>query len=170
MTTKVFFFHPQDPKELKQNIFKLTASLLACGINPESSILFQQSTVPQHAELGWVLSCITTMPRLGQLPQFKEKSTKVKDIPLGLYTYPVLQSADILLYKYCLNDFFRSRKNQLNTLNYYFLCFFHYCRATHVPVGQDQVQHLQLAQHLAHTFNRKFGETFPEPHAIINGE
>ncbi|XP_048509899.1 tryptophan--tRNA ligase, mitochondrial isoform X2 [Athalia rosae] len=132
---------PQDPKELKNNILEITATLLACGIDPEKSILFQQSTVPMHAELCWVLGCLTTMPRLGQLPQFKEKSAKVKDIPLGLYIYPVLQSADILLYK-----------------------------STHVPVGEDQLQHLQLAQHLAKLFNNRFGETFPIPHAMINDD
>ncbi|XP_015603926.1 tryptophan--tRNA ligase, mitochondrial isoform X2 [Cephus cinctus] len=130
---------PQDSIELRQNILKMTATLLACGIDPEKSILFQQSTVSMHAELSWILGCNTTMPRLGQLPQFKEKSEKVKEVPLGLYIYPVLQAADILLYK-----------------------------ATHVPVGQDQVQHLQLAQHLAHTFNRKFKETFPIPRALVN--
>ncbi|XP_043277626.1 tryptophan--tRNA ligase, mitochondrial isoform X2 [Venturia canescens] len=130
---------PQDPEELRKNIFDLTATLLACGIDPERSILFQQSTVPMHAELCWILACITTMPRLAQLPQFKEKSENLKNISLGLYIYPVLQSADILLYK-----------------------------ATHVPVGEDQLQHLQLAQHLANLFNNKFGKTFPLPHSIIN--
>lgn len=78
---------------------KLTATLLACGIDPDKSILFQQSTVPMHAELGWIFSCLVTMPRLAHQPQFKEKSEKLKDIPLGLYIYPVLQTADILLYK-----------------------------------------------------------------------
>lgn len=132
---------PQNPKELKKNILEMTATLLACGIDPDKSILFQQSTVPMHAELCWILGCLTTMPRLGQLPQFREKSAKVKDIPLGLYVYPVLQAADILLYK-----------------------------STHIPVGEDQLQHLQLAQHLAKLFNNKFGETFPIPHAMINDD
>nr|CAH0109751.1 unnamed protein product [Daphnia galeata] len=132
---------PQDPKALKENILKMAASLLACGIDHEKCILFQQSKVPQHAELSWVLSCLTTLPRLGHLPQFKEKSARMTDIPLGLYIYPVLQSADILLYK-----------------------------ATHVPVGEDQLQHIQLAQHLARVFNNKFGPVFPRPSAVVYDE
>lgn len=132
---------PQDPKALKENILKMSASLLACGIDHEKCILFQQSKVPQHAELSWVLSCLTTLPRLGHLPQFKEKSSKMTDIPLGLYIYPVLQSADILLYK-----------------------------STHVPVGEDQLQHIQLAQHLARVFNNKYGPIFPRPSAVVYDE
>lgn len=77
----------------------MTATLLACGIDPEKSILFQQSHVPQHTELCWQLGCICTMARLAHLPQYKEKSENLKDIPLGLFVYPVLQAADILLYK-----------------------------------------------------------------------
>lgn len=129
---------PQDPKELQSNILLMTASLIACGIDPSKSMLFQQSKVHQHTELLWVLSCITTMARLNHLPQFKEKSATMKDIPLGLYIYPVLQAADILLY-----------------------------RATDVPVGDDQLQHLQLSAMLAKTFNHRFGETFPIPKAIV---
>lgn len=130
---------PHIPKELSNNILRTTATLLACGINTNHTILFQQSTVPMHAELSWVLGCITTMARLGHLPQFKEKSESLKNIPLGLYIYPVLQAADILLY-----------------------------RATHVPVGQDQAQHIQLASDLAISFNKKFGNTFPVPHSLSN--
>ncbi|XP_055705021.1 tryptophan--tRNA ligase, mitochondrial [Phlebotomus papatasi] len=129
---------PQDPIRLRDNILNMTAALLACGIDPKKSTLFLQSDVKQHAELGWILGCHTTMARLGHLPQFKEKSSKIKEIPLGLFVYPVLQAADILLYK-----------------------------ASHVPVGEDQVQHLQLAQHLAKTFNTKFGATFPHCHALV---
>ena len=92
-------FKFKDPQELKKSIFSMTATLLACGIDPEKSILFQQSTVSLHAELCWVLASITTIPRLGRLPQFKEKSATVKDVPLALFMYPVLQAADILLYK-----------------------------------------------------------------------
>lgn len=131
---------PQEPKKLSQNIFDCAATLLACGIDPDKSILFLQSTISYHAELSWVLNCLTTMPRLGHLPQYKEKSAMVKDVPLGLYVYPVLQSADILLYK-----------------------------ATHVPVGEDQIQHLQLANHLAHTFNNRFGTTFPPVKPLTHG-
>ncbi|XP_076621290.1 tryptophanyl-tRNA synthetase, mitochondrial [Colletes latitarsis] len=132
---------PHNPKILYDNVLKMTATLLACGIDPKRSILFQQSTVPMHAELCWVLGCVTTLARLAHLPQFKEKSQTVKDVPLSIYIYPVLQAADILLY-----------------------------RATHVPVGKDQVQHIQLAQDLAITFNKKFGDTFPVPHSLVNDD
>ncbi|XP_043486863.1 tryptophan--tRNA ligase, mitochondrial isoform X1 [Polistes fuscatus] len=127
-----------NPKVLRDNIFKITATLLACGIDPQKSILFQQSSVPMHAELCWILGCITTMARLGHLPQFKEKSESLQNIPLGIYIYPVLQAADILLY-----------------------------RATNVPVGLDQAQHIQLSQDLAHSFNKKYGDTFPIPRTLI---
>ncbi|XP_014226006.1 tryptophan--tRNA ligase, mitochondrial isoform X1 [Trichogramma pretiosum] len=130
---------PYNPSELKENVFKLTATLLACGIDPEKSILFQQSSIPMHAELSWIFACLATMPRLSHQPQFKEKSEKLKDVPLGLYIYPILQTADILLYK-----------------------------ATHVPVGDDQLQHIQLSAHLAQKFNSTYGETFAMPQAILN--
>lgn len=77
----------------------MTATLLACGIDPKKSNLFLQSTIPQHAELCWILGCLTTMTRLSNLPQYREKSATVKDIMSGLFTYPVLQSADILIHK-----------------------------------------------------------------------
>ncbi|CAK9806654.1 Tryptophan--tRNA ligase, mitochondrial [Anthophora plagiata] len=130
---------PHDPKELYDNVLKMTATLLACGIDPKKSILFQQSTIPMHAQFCWVLACTTTMARLAHLPQFKEKSETLKNVPVSLYIYPILQAADILLYK-----------------------------ATHVPVGQDQVQHIQLAQDLAVKFNKTFGDTFPVPHSLVN--
>ncbi|XP_017059027.1 tryptophan--tRNA ligase [Drosophila ficusphila] len=129
---------PHNPPLLRENIFTMAATLLACGIDPTKSTLFVQSSVAEHAEFNWILSSMTTMPRLAQLPQFREKSRLLKDVPLGLYVYPVLQAADIMLYK-----------------------------ATHVPVGADQVQHIQLAQHLARTYNGRYGETFPVCHAII---
>ncbi|KAG7199586.1 hypothetical protein KM043_014192 [Ampulex compressa] len=132
---------PQEPKKLQENILNMVAMLIACGIDPKRSILFQQSTVPMHTELCWILGCNTTMARLGHLPQYKEKIKTETTISLGLYIYPVLQAADILLYK-----------------------------ATHVPVGQDQVQHIQLAQSLAMTFNKKYGDTFPVPQALINDD
>ncbi|XP_017111908.1 tryptophan--tRNA ligase isoform X1 [Drosophila elegans] len=129
---------PHNPPLLRENIFTMAATLLACGIDPAKSTLFVQSAVAEHAEFNWILSSMTTMPRLAQLPQFREKSRLLKDVPLGLYVYPVLQAADIMLYK-----------------------------ATHVPVGADQIQHIQLAQHLAKTYNGRYGETFPVCHAII---
>ena len=92
----------QEPSVLRENTLRMTASLLAFGIDPSKCVLFQQSRVPHHAELSWVLGCLTTLPRLGHLPQFKEKSAKLKEVPLGIYVYPVLQSADILLYKYAV--------------------------------------------------------------------
>ncbi|XP_063705644.1 tryptophan--tRNA ligase, mitochondrial isoform X2 [Culicoides brevitarsis] len=127
---------PQDPKVLRDNTMKLTATLLACGIDPKKATLFLQSSVPQHTELSWILGCLTTMTRLTHLPQYKEKSATLKEIPLGLFMYPVLQAADIML-------------------------------ASHVPVGEDQVQHLQLAMHLAKIFNNKYGFTFPQCQPII---
>ncbi|XP_047097979.1 tryptophan--tRNA ligase, mitochondrial [Schistocerca piceifrons] len=131
---------PQDPKKLHSNIMELTATLLACGIDPKRSILFQQSMVPRHCELLWVISCNATVARLAHFPQYKEKSASLQEVPVGLYTYPLLQTADILLYK-----------------------------ATHVPVGEDQVQHLQLTQHLAQRFNKRYGSTFPIPQVILTG-
>ncbi|KAG5325148.1 SYWM protein, partial [Pseudoatta argentina] len=130
---------PQNPQKLRENTLLMTATLIACGIDYKRSILFQQSKVPMHTELCWILGSITTMARLAHLPQFKEKSESLKNVPLGLYIYPVLQTADILLYK------------------------------THVPVGQDQAQHIQLAQDLVQIFNRQFGQTFPVPRTLING-
>ncbi|CAG9862866.1 unnamed protein product [Phyllotreta striolata] len=131
---------PHDPKELSKNIQEIAATLLGCGIDPRKTILFQQSTVAVHTQLSWCLGCICTMPRLSHLPQYKEKSKDLKDIPLGLFIYPVLQAADVLAYK-----------------------------ATHVPVGEDQVQQIQLCQDLARMFNKRFGETFPIPQTVITG-
>ncbi|XP_034042893.1 tryptophan--tRNA ligase, mitochondrial [Thalassophryne amazonica] len=130
---------PQDPAKLRSNILDMTASLLACGIDPQRTILFQQSQVAEHAELSWILGCLTSMPRLRHLPQWKMKSKNRSEGSVGLYTYPVLQAADILLYK-----------------------------STHVPVGEDQVQHLDLAQDLSRIFNYRYGELFPEPHALLS--
>lgn len=90
---------PQDPVVLRDNTLKLTATLLACGIDPNKATLFLQSFVPQHTELSWILGCLTTMARLTHLPQYKDKSSSMKEIPLGLFMYPVLQAADIMLYK-----------------------------------------------------------------------
>ncbi|KAK2840163.1 hypothetical protein Q5P01_013903 [Channa striata] len=130
---------PQDPNQLRGNILDMAASLLACGIDPERAIVFQQSQVSEHAELSWILGCLTSMPRLRHLPQWKIKSKLKSEGSVGLYTYPVLQAADILLYK-----------------------------STHVPVGEDQVQHLELAQDLARIFNNRYGGLFPEPNALLS--
>jgi len=126
---------PQNPKELEQNVLDAAAIYLACGLNPKKSTIFVQSQVPQHAELAWVLSTITPMGWLNRMTQFKEKSGDNEQ--LGLYAYPVLMAADILLY-----------------------------RAELVPVGEDQKQHLELTRDLAGAFNRRFANEYfklPEP-------
>ncbi|XP_066124217.1 tryptophan--tRNA ligase, mitochondrial isoform X4 [Saccopteryx bilineata] len=133
---------PQDPAILQQSILDMTATLLACGINPEKSILFQQSQVAEHTQLSWILTCMVRLPRLQHLHQWKAKTTKQKqDGTVGLLTYPMLQAADVLLYK-----------------------------STHVPVGEDQVQHMELVQDLARSFNKKYGEFFPVPKSILRTE
>jgi tryptophanyl-tRNA synthetase len=128
---------PQNPKELEQNVLNAAAVYLACGLDPKKSTLFVQSEVPQHAELAWVLGTITPMGWLNRMTQFKEKSAENEN--LGLYSYPVLMAADILLY-----------------------------RADLVPVGEDQKQHLELTRDLAGAFNRRFGcEYFKLPEPMI---
>ena len=129
---------PQDPKALRQKTLDLARIYLAAGIDPERSTIFIQSDVPEHAELTWILSCIARMGELERMTQFKDKAKgKGERAPVGLFTYPVLMAADILLYQTDL-----------------------------VPVGKDQKQHLELTRDLAERFNRDFGETFklPEPY------
>jgi len=132
---------PQQTDVLRNNIRDMIASLLASGIDFKKTILFQQSSVVEHANLSWVLGCLTTMSKLQHLPQWKEKADSSGamsgEIPIGLFTYPVLQAADILLYK-----------------------------ATHVPVGDDQLKHIELARHLAKVFNKKYTPLFPLPQPI----
>lgn len=134
---------PQNPAELRGAIREVAAALIACGIDPARSILFNQSTVPAHAQLAWVLMCQTPIGWLNRMTQFKEKAGKQREnASAGLYTYPVLMSADILVYN-----------------------------ATHVPVGEDQKQHLELARDTAGAFNRQFGvEFFTLPEPMILGE
>lgn len=118
----------------------MAASLIACGIDPARSILYQQSHVPYHGQLAWILGTKITMPQLGRMHQFKFKSDGIADVPLGLYTYPVLQAADILLYK-----------------------------ATHVPVGEDQLQHIELCRDVALKFNNFYNvDFFPVPTSIAS--
>lgn len=133
----------QEPDVLRNNIREVTAAYIAAGIDPQKNILFNQSFVPQHSELAWILSCHTPLGWLNRMTQFKEKAGKQKDqANLGLYSYPVLMAADILLYK-----------------------------ATHVPVGEDQKQHLELARDIAGAFNRHYGQDcFPLPEPQILGE
>ena len=132
----------QDPATLRTGIREMTAALLASGIDPKRAILFPQSQVRVHAELAWVLMCTARMGWLNRMTQFKEKSGKDREgASVGLFTYPVLQAADILAYK-----------------------------ATHVPVGDDQKQHLELARDIAMKFNTDFGvELFPLPEPVIEG-
>ncbi len=132
---------PQDPHQLRVQTREVTAAYIAAGIDPERCIIFNQSTVPAHAELAWLLGTLTPLGWLNRMTQFKEKAGKHREeAGLGLYGYPVLMAADILLYK-----------------------------ATHVPVGEDQKQHLELARDIAGAFNRRYGTQFfplPEPQIL----
>tara|TARA_B110000444_G_C18814910_1_gene584609 strand:- start:170 stop:1171 length:1002 start_codon:yes stop_codon:yes gene_type:complete len=119
----------QNPNELRNNIRETVATFVACGINPEKSIIFNQSTVPAHSEATWLLSCVARMGWLNRMTQFKEKAGKDKEkASVGLYSYPILMAADILLYD-----------------------------TTHVPVGEDQKQHLELCRDIAQKFNNDYG-------------
>ena len=131
----------QDPNELKDNIRETVATFIASGIDPEKSIIFNQSKVPAHSETAWILSCTARMGWLSRMTQFKEKAGKDKEkASIGLYSYPVLMAADILLYD-----------------------------ATHVPVGDDQKQHLELCRDIAQKFNNDFevNDFFKIPEPLI---
>ncbi|HXQ47649.1 MAG TPA: tryptophan--tRNA ligase [Caulobacteraceae bacterium] len=133
----------QDPALLAEQTRSIAAAYLAAGVDPETAIIFPQSAVSAHAELAWVLQCVARLGWLDRMTQFKEKSGKHKErSSVGLYTYPVLQAADILVYK-----------------------------ATHVPVGEDQKQHLELSRDIAQKFNHDFEAPgfFPLPEALIEG-
>lgn len=131
---------PQDPKDLRANTRLSAAQLLAAGLDPERCTLFIQSHVPEHAQLGWVMNCITGFGEASRMTQFKDKSAKqgAGNATVGLFTYPILQVADILLYQ-----------------------------ANAVPVGEDQRQHIELTRDLAERFNQRFGKTFTLPAAHI---
>ncbi|MBI1869263.1 MAG: tryptophan--tRNA ligase [Methylocystis sp.] len=142
---------PQDPLSLRANTRKAAATFIACGIDPKKNIVFNQSQVAEHAELAWILNCVARIGWLNRMTQFKEKAGKDREnASIGLYDYPVLMAADILIY-----------------------------RATHVPVGEDQKQHLELARDIAQKFNNDFaasiarngfGESFfPVPEPLIAG-
>ncbi len=141
----------QNPNELKHNIYEVTAAYLASGIDPKRSIVFNQSQVSAHAELAWIFNCVARLGWLNRMTQFKEKAGKSQEnASVGLYAYPALMAADILAY-----------------------------RATHVPVGEDQKQHLELARDIAQKFNTDFAERigelglgdvfFPQPEPLISG-
>jgi len=127
-----------DPAVLRSRTYETALDLLAAGLDPDRCTLFVQSHVPEHAQMTWLLECITTMGELGRMTQFKEKSAGRDSVRAGLFTYPVLQSADILLYD-----------------------------AERVPVGDDQRQHLELARELAGRFNHRFGDTLVVPEPVI---
>ncbi len=131
-----------EPAEMRPRVLDLTSDLIACGLDPDRVVLFLQSDVPEHAELAWILSTVTPFGDASRMTQFKDKSQKQPDnINVALFTYPILQAADILLY-----------------------------RATHVPVGADQVQHLELSREVARKFNARFGagtDVLPEPTALL---
>jgi tryptophanyl-tRNA synthetase len=134
----------QDPKELAANTREVAAAYIAAGIDPKKHIIFNQSKVPAHAELAWILNCVARIGWLNRMTQFKDKAGKDREkASVGLYAYPVLMAADILAY-----------------------------RATHVPVGEDQKQHLELARDVAQKFNNDFNapDFFPQPEPLIMGE
>jgi tryptophanyl-tRNA synthetase len=143
---------PQDPQTLCANTREIAAAFIACGVDPQKNIVFNQSLVPEHAELAWVLNCIARIGWLNRMTQFKDKAGKDREnASVGLYDYPVLMAADILLY-----------------------------RATYVPVGEDQKQHLELARDIAQKFNNDFADSiarngygdgvfFPLPEPLISG-
>ena len=141
----------QEPEELPRNTREVTAAFIACGIDPKKNIIFNQSQVAEHAELAWVFNCVARLGWLNRMTQFKEKAGKDREnASIGLYSYPTLMAADILVY-----------------------------RATHVPVGEDQKQHLELARDIAQKFNNDFADSigvrgfsggfFPQPEPLIQG-
>jgi tryptophanyl-tRNA synthetase len=132
---------PPAPDELRQRTRVAAAQLLAAGLDPERCTLFVQSHVPQHTQLSWVLECLTGFGEASRMTQFKDKSARGGNYAVGLFTYPVLQAADILLYQ-----------------------------ADAVPVGEDQRQHLELTRNLAHRFNARYGNTFTVPEPFIPQE
>lgn len=129
---------PQEPKNLRKNSLDILALYLACGLDPEKSIIYIQSHVPEHAELGWVLNTISSIGQLQRMTQFKDKSSKSKEVLAGILNYPVLMAADILLYQ-----------------------------SAFVPVGEDQRQHIELTRDLAQKFNSKYSDTFTIPDILI---
>jgi tryptophanyl-tRNA synthetase len=142
---------PQDPKELREAIRRIAAAYIASGVDPVKNIIFNQSQVAEHAELAWVFNCVARIGWLNRMTQFKEKAGKDREnASIGLFAYPTLMAADILLY-----------------------------RATHVPVGEDQKQHIELARDIAQKFNNDFAESiaanghadgfFPLPKPLIQG-
>ena len=129
----------RDPEVLRANTYAVAAAWLACGFDTEKNLFYRQSDVPQVTELTWYLSCFTPYPMLANAHSFKDKSDKLSDVNAGLFTYPVLMAADILLYD-----------------------------AEIVPVGKDQIQHLEIARDIAKAFNSRYGDTLVEPQARVD--
>ncbi len=129
-----------DPKLLPTRIFEMAVGLLAVGLDPDRCSIFVQSEVPEHTELAWLFNAVTPVGELERMTQYKDKSARLTSIPAGLLNYPILQAADILIY-----------------------------RADAVPVGEDQLQHLELSREIARKWNAKYGDLFPEPQAIVSG-
>jgi tryptophanyl-tRNA synthetase len=127
------------PEDMPKNIIDLAISFLAVGLDPEKSIIFVQSDVPEHTELAWLFNAVTPVGELERMTQYKDKSQRFESVPAGIFNYPVLQAADILVYK-----------------------------ADAVPVGEDQRQHLELTREIARKFNSTYGDTFPETEALID--
>src|SRR3989344_3905721 len=129
---------PQDPAVLKEKILEVAGLIVVAGVDPEKSLLFVQSHNPDHANLAWVLNCYLSMGQMNRMTQFKEKSKQKDFVSVGLFDYPALMAADILLYD-----------------------------TTEVPVGEDQKQHVELTRDVAERFNSKYGQTFVLPKPVI---
>ncbi len=128
-----------DVSSMQRRVLETATILVACGLTPDKCIVFVQSHVPEHTELTWIFNCVTPVGELERMTQFKEKGRQHRDnVNVGLLDYPVLQAADILIYK-----------------------------AGYVPVGEDQVQHVEFSREIARKFNARFGDTFPEPKALL---
>jgi tryptophanyl-tRNA synthetase len=130
---------PYEPDEMPDRVFDLAVTLLAAGLDPDRCTLFVQSAVPEHTELAWILNTVTPLGDLRRMTQFKQKAAREESVNAGLLNYPVLQAADILLY-----------------------------RGERVPVGEDQLQHLELTREVARRWNGRFGEYFPEPEPLVS--
>ncbi len=128
-----------DPRDMPRRVFDLAISFLGAGLDPDRCTIFVQSDVPQHTELQWIFNTVTPLGELERMTQFKDKTEGMESIPAGILNYPVLQAADILLYM-----------------------------AGRVPVGEDQLQHLELTREVARRWNRQFGDFFPEPQPVIS--
>jgi tryptophanyl-tRNA synthetase len=129
-----------DPARLPRRIFDMAVSLLAVGLDPARCSIFVQSEIPEHTELAWLFNSVTPVGDLERMTQYKDKTARLTSIPAGLLNYPILQAADILIY-----------------------------RAEAVPVGEDQLQHLELTREIARKWNGEYGDLFPEPQAIVGG-